>query len=70
MAKGNRSAVDVDFLSVKLKLTNALERLRSERFVQLDKPDVINGQAGAAQRFARRKNRTDSHYGWFNAGDG
>ena len=61
MAERDRAAVDVDLVAIEPELLLDREILAGERLVDLDQIDVVERQAGARQRLARRRRRTHAH---------
>src|SRR5882672_8405726 len=61
MTERNTAAVDVDLVGIELQFPDAGNRLRRERFIQLDETDLIDRETGPLQRFLRGGNRTQSH---------
>src|SRR6266513_2583040 len=58
------AAVDVDLRGIELQLADAGDRLRGERFVQLDEIDLIDCQTGSLEGLLCRGNRAESHTAW------
>src|SRR5882672_7657382 len=61
MAKRDAAAVDVDLLGVEREVADAGDRLRRERFVELDEIDLIDRETCALERFLRRRNWPEAH---------
>src|SRR5205814_7774255 len=61
MPEGGRAAVHVDALLVHTELAHHCERLRAERFVELDEIDLIEFQSRELQRFRDRGDRPHAH---------
>src|SRR2546421_7135709 len=64
------AAVDVDLRGIELQLADAGDRLRRERFVQLDEIDLIDCQTGSLEGLPCRWNRAESHTAWIDSGYG
>src|SRR2546421_6544222 len=64
------AAVDVDLRGIELQLADAGDRLRRERFVQLDEIDLIDCQTGSLEGLCCRWNRAESHTAWIDSGYG
>ena len=70
MAERDGAAVEVDLARVDAELAHAGERLGGEGLVELDDVDVLDLEAGARERLAARRDRTDAHDLRRAAGDG
>src|SRR3954451_1539887 len=64
----DRAAVDVQLVVVQAELAHRGEHLRGECLVQLDEVEDVHGDAGAVERLARRRHRSDAHVGRVDAG--
>src|SRR5256886_16427975 len=64
------AAVDVALRGIELQLADAGDRLRRERFVQLDEIDLIDCQTGSFEGLLCRGNRAESHTAWIHTSYG
>ena len=69
MAERNRPTVVVDLLHIGAGFVLPGENHRGERFVDLEKVDVLQLQTGLLQDLCRRRDRTGQHDGRFRADD-
>ena len=69
MADGDRPAVDVCFISIEAELFLNGEILAGERFVDLEKINLIERKSGALQRDLDGANRSNAHHRRCAAGD-
>src|SRR5579862_7521932 len=70
MADGDGAAVQVHLRRIDLEVAQAGDRLRGEGLVDLDEVDLVDRYAGALQRLAAGRHRTDPHDLRRAAGDG
>ena len=70
VAEGDGAAVDVELIEIDAQLARAREHLRRKGFVDFNEVDLLDGEAGAFERFLRRRYRSDSHVVWMNTGGG
>src|SRR5439155_14427549 len=56
----DRAAVHVDLVGIEAEFADAGDRLRGERFVDLDEVEVVDRQTGALQRLRNRFDRAGS----------
>src|SRR3954451_19621199 len=68
MAERDRAAVHDQLLVRDAELARTGQRLRRERLVQLDQPDVVDRQIGALQSLAAGRDRADAHVRGINPG--
>src|SRR5690606_34163751 len=61
MAKRDGAAIEIGFREINARLMNNGERLGGEGFVQLDDINILDGEAGALQRFLGRRDGADPH---------
>src|SRR5436853_6218684 len=62
MTEGNRAAIDVDLIRVKLEHLDYGERLRGESFVQFDQIDLIECQTCKFQCLRNREDWSNPHF--------
>jgi hypothetical protein len=67
MAERDRAAIHVDLRRVELESANAGDRLRCERFVELDEIEVGHFPLRSVERFLARGNRPLAHEAWIDA---
>ena len=72
MAEGDRAAVRVDPRVVvgDAEVVEEGQHLDGERLVDLEQPDVVDGQPGLAQRLLGGRDRADAHDLGLDAGEG
>src|SRR5690606_11589699 len=61
VAQSHRTAIDVDFVAIEIEIANVFFRDHRERFVDFEQVDIVDGEPGLSQYFARGGNRSVQH---------
>ena len=70
MANGDGAAIDVYLADVEFEIADRCDRLGRKSFVDLDHVNIVGIKAGARQRLARSKDRSQAHGLRFATGHG